>query len=100
MSEKLVRDRIPELLARLGINRRFRTVLDRERLPWLLAKCAEECGEVIADPSAEEIADLLEVLQALASQCGLDWASVEKVQHDKRRERGGFDEGFVMEVVD
>ncbi|MWV50704.1 hypothetical protein GRS96_15635 [Rathayibacter sp. VKM Ac-2803] len=96
--EKLVRDRIPEVLDRLGVTAGFRRVPAAERLPWLLAKLEEECAEVVAGPSQEEIADVLEVLHALAAQLEVRWEAVEDARRRKALERGAFSDGVVMRV--
>ncbi|NUP20425.1 MAG: nucleoside triphosphate pyrophosphohydrolase [Streptomyces sp.] len=90
---KLVRDKIPDII-RQGGEEPVITVLDdiayREAL---LTKLFEEASELCeASPSevAEEIADVYEVLRALATVQGHDWSVIEKVAADKREERGGF----------
>lgn len=92
MTEKLVRDRIPDLAPK----RVFRRARNDERRGLLLAKLHEECAEVAADPCPEELADVLEVLRALADELGLGWSEIEATAHRKHSERGGFDDGVVM----
>lgn len=92
MTEKLVRDRIPDLAPA----REFRRAAPGERRGLLLAKLHEECAEVAADPCTEEIADVLEVLRALADDLGVTWPEVEDTARRKRAQRGGFEDGVVM----
>ena len=64
----------------------------------LLAKLAEEVDEVLAADDAdmpEELADVLEVLLALASDLGLDADQLEELRKAKAAERGGFAERIV-----
>jgi predicted house-cleaning noncanonical NTP pyrophosphatase (MazG superfamily) len=96
---KLVRDGIPALIEAEG-----RTpvveVLDRtQRRPSLLAKLAEEAAEAAAagdDELPEELADVLEVVRALASEVGLTLESVVELADAKRALRGGFDRGLFL----
>jgi predicted house-cleaning noncanonical NTP pyrophosphatase (MazG superfamily) len=40
----------------------------------------------------EELADMLEVIRALAESHGSDWVELEKIRADKAEARGGFHE--------
>ena len=42
-------------------------------------------------PIPEELADVLEVLRAIASKLKLDWPTIDALAAQKRSERGGFD---------
>jgi predicted house-cleaning noncanonical NTP pyrophosphatase (MazG superfamily) len=96
---KLVRDGIPALIEAEG-----RTpvveVLDRtQRRPALLTKLAEEAAEAAAagdDELAEELADVLEVVRALASEVGLTFEGVVELADAKRAQRGGFNRGLFL----
>jgi predicted house-cleaning noncanonical NTP pyrophosphatase (MazG superfamily) len=90
---KLVRDRIPEIIRASGKEPATRVLDDLEYARALRAKLFEEAEEAVEadeDHLAEEIADVLEVLQALALSVGLGWASVERIADEKRQQRGGF----------
>lgn len=94
---KLVRDRIPELMATQGQPARFRVVPPHDLPALLLAKVQEEAAEVVASGgSAAEIADLLEVLEALARCRGYPAVAVSEVRAEKFRSRGGFERGLVL----
>ncbi|MER5424333.1 nucleoside triphosphate pyrophosphohydrolase [Streptosporangium roseum] len=59
----------------------------------LLEKLFEEAAELrgaAVTEVAEEIADVLEVLRAVAKVHGHEWADIEKVAEAKRAERGAF----------
>ncbi|MGW5263942.1 nucleoside triphosphate pyrophosphohydrolase [Microbispora sp. NPDC004025] len=90
---KLVRDKIPDIIRRDG-REPVVTVLDEVAFrEALLAKLLEESAELSEAPPAqvpEEIADVLEVLQALARVHGQDWRDIERLADAKRAERGGF----------
>lgn len=62
----------------------------------LHAKLGEEVAEFQQEQSAEELADILEVLRALSGAHGIDWAEVEAFSTSKRAERGGFDKGIYL----
>jgi predicted house-cleaning noncanonical NTP pyrophosphatase (MazG superfamily) len=90
---KLVRDRIPEII-RAGGGDPVVTVLgDADYREALLEKLFEESAELreaSADGVAEEIADVLEVLRAVAHVHGYEWWDIEKIAEAKRAERGAF----------
>ena len=89
--EKLVRDRIPELIRAAGEVPVTR-VLDREEyLRCLEDKLDEETREYHRDKNAEELADILEVVFALADALGYDRQQLLSLCEEKRMARGGFD---------
>lgn len=99
---KLVRDRIPEIIEESGRIARTRQLEPAERLPALLAKLQEETAELRSAGTVpqriEEIADVLEVLKAIAADLDTPWIEIETVAGAKRAERGGFERGFWMEL--
>jgi predicted house-cleaning noncanonical NTP pyrophosphatase (MazG superfamily) len=62
---KLVRDEIPKHLDELGITYEQRTLEEWEYIRELFKKLNEEVGEFIKSKSAEEFADVLQVIEAL-----------------------------------
>ena len=91
--EKLIRDRLPEIMRGQGQKLFERTLGDAEYLAELKRKLVEEASEAAAaepDSLVEELADVLEVLIALAEASGTDLASVEASRLAKHAERGGF----------
>jgi predicted house-cleaning noncanonical NTP pyrophosphatase (MazG superfamily)/8-oxo-dGTP pyrophosphatase MutT (NUDIX family) len=88
--EKLVRDGVPGLIRAAGGEPRVRTAADGEYAELLRAKLYEEAGEYAASGDPEELADLLEVVQALARTHGVDPARLERLRDGKAGERGGF----------
>ena len=98
--EKLVRDRIPEIMDREGVRYEVGT-LDRDAFrEALLAKVVEEAEELRAAASrgevVKEIADVYEVLDALMALEGIDAGEVRDVQTARRRDRGGFERRLVL----
>lgn len=83
---KLVRDRIPELFP----ENRYRTLSAANYADALRDKLAEEMQEYLTDRTPEELADVLEVLHALAALHGLTPEELEALRAHKAAERGGF----------
>jgi len=92
---KLVRDRIPEIIAANGRQCGTEIMSGDEYRRALLAKLIEEAQEVAAaaedDELVKEIADLYEVIDALLVAFDLDRGTVSAIQHKRRDERGGFE---------
>ncbi|MEU6038567.1 nucleoside triphosphate pyrophosphohydrolase [Actinomadura sp. NPDC047616] len=89
-AEKLVRDRVPDIIRADGREPDVRVVAEPEYAAMLRAKLYEEAGEYVSSGDAEELADLLEVVHALAALHGLDPEELERRRAAKAAERGGF----------
>lgn len=87
---KLVRDRIPELIEGKGQTCVTRILKPEEYLEKIDAKLDEELAEYHQDQSIEELADLLEVIYAAAEARGCTKQQLEKVRAEKAAERGAF----------
>ena len=87
---KLVRDRIPEIIEANGERPHIRILEQEEFLQHLEAKVDEEVGEYHRDKNAEELADILEVVFALAEANGCSRAELMEVYQKKHDARGGF----------
>ena len=98
--DKLVRDLIPDIIAADGKTCVTRTLDDAAYIAALDAKLAEELAEYHADGSAEELADLLEVMMAVAEARGYGFARVEEIRRHKAEKRGGFDKRIWLESVE
>lgn len=102
---KLVRDRIGE---RVGPERSFhyqRVRSSDEHARLLREKLLEEAGEYLMAPHREarraELADLLEVIDALARvDCDCSITDIWNLQREKRDQRGGFEDGTIMVATD
>lgn len=95
--EKLVRDRIPEIIEASGKTCVTRILSDTEYLAALDAKLQEELNEYLADGSMEELADLLEVMMAVAEARGHSFEEVEAIRRQKAEKRGGFRKRIFLE---
>lgn len=91
---KLVRDRIPELWPHPG---EYRTADEPEFGSLLRAKLSEEVGEYLTDADPAELADVLEVVHALARRHGLSPDDLERMRAAKEADRGGFAQRVVWE---
>ena len=93
---KLVRDKIPEIIRAKGEVPSTRVAEGTEYQNLLLAKLSEEVLEFIAsDGDPGELADILEVVMALADGLGIDWQELERLRAKKAAERGGFSQRIV-----
>ena len=91
MPEKLVRDRIPDLIRATGTEPRTRTADPAEYEALLRDKLTEEVAEFLAsDGDPAELADILEVVYAVADALGVSRESLERLRAAKERERGAF----------
>jgi predicted house-cleaning noncanonical NTP pyrophosphatase (MazG superfamily) len=96
MKEKLVRDRIPEIIKSEGREPIFRTA-DEKEFPHLLhRKLVEEAGDLAKNPTADELSDVLEIVLAFAGEMGITWSELESAANRKREEKGGFVERIVL----
>ncbi|WP_230272938.1 nucleoside triphosphate pyrophosphohydrolase [Deinococcus sp. 6YEL10] len=82
---KLVRDRIPELFGG-----QTRLLNGEEYRAALRAKLKEEVAEYLDSGDPEELADVLEVVRALAALHGLTPGDLEVLRRAKADARGGF----------
>ena len=96
---KLVRDRIPEIIEKDGKKAITRILDDEEYKIYLEKKLDEEVAELHASKSIEEIADVLEVVWSLARAYGYSIESVSTHRVIKNIERGGFAEKILLVEV-
>lgn len=87
---KLVRDRIPEIITSQGEVPKTRILENAEYLNQLEDKLDEEVGEYHRDKTPEELADILEVVLALAEAAGCTKADLLDIYRKKHQARGGF----------
>jgi predicted house-cleaning noncanonical NTP pyrophosphatase (MazG superfamily) len=93
---KLVRDKIPQIIRSHGLEPVIYTADTEEYAVRLRDRLREEAEEFIAsDGDPEELADILEVLYALARLAGIDRQQLEQLRTAKAEERGGFDDRVI-----
>ncbi|MFC4022318.1 phosphoribosyl-ATP pyrophosphohydrolase [Oceanobacillus longus] len=102
---KLVRDRIPEIIKNSGKDLKTETLNHDRYILELKKKLYEEVEEyqqaATQKDALEELADVLELMHALTNVHGSSIEEVEKIRAKKAEKRGGFDEKiFLIEVED
>lgn len=97
---KLIRDKIPEIIQADGKTCITRILSDEEYVDALEKKLNEEVAEYQTDKNLEELADILEVLQAICIARGYTLEELETVRAKKSKERGGFEKKIFLERVE
>ncbi len=97
---KLVRDRIPEIIEKDGRTCKTHILTDEEYIVALEEKLNEEVAEYQKDKNLEEMADVLEVLQAICVARGYTLEDLEKLRSKKANDRGGFSKKIFLESTD
>ncbi len=96
---KLVRDRIPEIIEASGKTCDTEILPDAEFIDMLDAKLNEELLEYQESKSMEELADLLEVMRSVAAARGSSIEEVENIRRKKAEKRGGFEKRILLKEV-
>ena len=96
---KLVRDRIPEMIEEQGKTCVVEILSDEEYISMVDAKLDEELAEYHKDQNIEELADLLEVMMAASAVRGHDFSEVEAIRREKAEKRGRFNDRIYLESV-
>lgn len=101
---KLVRDKIPDLMASSGVTVTFKSLHGEKLRKALKDKLIEETQEVVAaesyDKLLEELADVSEVVEHLLRVHGFSKADLEKAMADKRICNGSFLKGYFLEKAE
>lgn len=100
---KLIRHRIPEIIENDYKTCATRILNDEEYLKCLKSKLLEECHEVMnaeGEDIKKEIADVLEVLEALENTLHIDHQEVLSIKEKKARSNGAFDKKIYLEYVE
>lgn len=94
---KLVRDKIPEIINndnRVAVTR----ILDNEEyLKELNTKLQEEVKEYLEDNNVEELADIIEVIYGILDSKNVSIEEFEKVRLEKVNKRGAFKQRIFLE---
>jgi predicted house-cleaning noncanonical NTP pyrophosphatase (MazG superfamily) len=97
---KLVRDKIPEIIREKGNKPSTHTAVGSEYRAKLNEKLKEEVEEYLESERNEELADILEIIYALCQLKGLDKKELEEMRKRKADEKGGFDRKIILEYVE
>lgn len=96
-----MRDEIPTIIEGTGKRYRVSTVSGPDLIQALQDKFFEELQEFVeSEYDLEELADLLEVVEALAHELGSSLPEVMELKEKKRKKRGGFAKGYWLEWVE
>ncbi len=102
---KLVRDKIPEIIEKEGKFPKLRILSEIEYRKELLKKLIEEANEVISaqdnkEDLTKEIGDVLELIDSIIKTFNLDPQDVTDLKEKRKQERGGFDKQIFLESVE
>ena len=97
---KLVRDRIPEIIEASGAECKTEILSDERYREMIDAKLDEELVEYHKDQNIEELADLLEVIRAATIARGYTLEKLEVVRARKAEKRGGFEKKILLIEVE
>lgn len=102
--DKLGRDKGLEGFKSEGVIPHYRILQGKELIDALQCKLIEEAEEVLQAENAQEcvaeLADILEVIDGLCRAYGISTKEVMHVKEKKYKERGGFEKGLYIEVVE
>ncbi len=97
--DKLVRDKIPDILRAKEKEFSYRVANDGEYWDKLCEKLQEEVTEFLEKPSIEELADIQQVLMAIQDRMGFCHMDLEIIRTEKAIQRGEFERGYILESV-
>lgn len=97
---KLVRDKIPEIIKQQGDFPKVETLDDKEYFNALNQKLREEVAEYLENFNVDELADIAEVIHALVKYKGMTLHEFENIRLKKHNERGGFDDRISLVEVE
>jgi len=97
---KLVRDKIPEIIKKNGQMPKLKKLDESEYFSALNHKLTEEVAEYLESYSVEELADIVEVVYAIIKCKGLSLEDFEAIRNKKIDERGGFEERLLLVEVE
>lgn len=97
---KLVRDKIPEIIRSEGRVPNTRVLEQSEYVLELEKKLQEEVEEYLTDKNADELADITEVVLALAKTLNVGRDELEKIRAEKVQKNGAFEDKTFLISID
>lgn len=97
--DKLVRDRIPEIIKDSGKELETSVLSTADYLAKLDEKLLEECDEYMESKTIEELADMLEVINAITLARGYSLEELEEVRRSKAISNGAFENRVLLHYV-
>jgi len=103
--DKLIRDKIPEIIKKDGERAITRILDDEEFKEELTKKLVEESSEVVEAGTnkselTKEIGDVLEVIESIIRTFKLDQDEIDKMKKERREKRGSFDKKIFLEYTE
>lgn len=96
---KLVRDKIPEIIRKDGKIPIVHKASEEEYRLKLKEKLKEEVAEFLKEESKEELADVLEVIDSICDFKNIDKKELEEIKLKKKKERGDFKNRIILDEV-
>lgn len=96
---KLVRDKIPQIIDLDNKEYEIEIASKEKKYDFLEEKLKEEVNEFLENKNIEELADVMEVLFALADSLGYSEEGLIKTRNKKKDEKGGFADGIILKKV-
>jgi predicted house-cleaning noncanonical NTP pyrophosphatase (MazG superfamily) len=97
---KLIRDRIPEIIEKDGKTCKTRVLSEKDYKSALNSKLLEEMKEYQEGFDLRELADLQEVINAIVLANGLSLKEFDEIREAKAKANGGFSKRLFLESVD
>ena len=97
---KLVRDKIPDIIRGEGRIAKTRVLNDKEYRQELNKKLQEEVKEYLEENNVEELADIVEVVYGILNSMGVSVDAFERVRKSKVEKRGAFQDRVFLEEAE
>ncbi|MFC1742034.1 hypothetical protein ACFL3V_05860 [Nanoarchaeota archaeon] len=94
---KLVRDKIPEIIQADNKTPIIRIADGPEYWERLKDKLLEEAHEFTEDETEKELADILEVINAICEHKNIDKDNLEQLRQERAEKRGAFSKRIILE---
>ncbi len=96
---KLIRDKIPEIIKQKGQTSITHIATDEEYKKKLYEKLKEEVDEFLEKPSNEELADILEIIYSISELNNIKIEELELLRTEKAKKRGSFKNHIILDEV-
>jgi len=96
---KLIRDKIPAIIENSNKKSKTHIANEEEYKLALLDKLIEEARELKEEPCIEELADIMEVIEAIKNIYEFKDEDINVEKNNKKEARGGFNDRIILEYV-
>lgn len=97
---KLIRDKIPEIIQQKGGKPVTHIADDREYWQKMKEKLKEEVDEFLKEDNQEELADILEIIEAICEFKKIARSELESLRKNKAGQRGGFKKRIILDATE